>query len=220
MGLLIDRNTVVVFDLDDTLYPEIEFVRSGLRHVEDCLSREYHVGLSRDLYDLYCDGERDPIGWACRQAGLGSGVKEQLVERLRMHAPQITLSPGAREALIGLKVRGVPMGLITDGRSVTQRRKIDALGIFHYFSCIVVSEEVGSCKPDEKNFRKVQNTVQGTHYVFVGDNPAKDIAGARALGWTTVGLKRSASNIHRPPVDSPQPDFYIDTLANLLAFVQ
>ena len=53
-----------------------------------------------------------------------------------------------------LKAEGVRIGLITDGRSVQQRNKIEALGLGRWIenADIVVSEEIGSEKPALANY--------------------------------------------------------------------
>lgn len=223
MPLRIDRRTVVAFDLDDTLYREVDYVASGL-HVAQQRLREFRASPGvPDLFELYQSGDRDPLGTACARLSLGGTVKAQLVECVRSHRPQIELSAGARELLEQLQGKSVPMALITDGRSITQRRKIEALGISPLFSCIVISEEVGSTKLHARTFQLVADHVRGERYVYVGDNPLKDVAGARSLGWTTVGLKPFPEQIHfREVMQAPAPraDYVVESLSDLIPFLR
>jgi putative hydrolase of the HAD superfamily len=222
MRLRIDRHTVVVFDLDDTLYDEREFVRSGLEHVQEHLRSAWNVALDESLFAVYCGGERDPIGAACKRHGLPADLKTELVSLLRAHAPRIALTEGARLLLAELRSRAVPIAVVTDGRSITQRRKLEALGIAQQLACIVVSEEIGSCKPDQRNFLRIAETVRGNRYIYIGDNPLKDVTGARALGWTTIGLEPCDKQIHFSTAvaqQAPKPDYTVKCLSELIAHI-
>jgi putative hydrolase of the HAD superfamily len=63
----------------------------------------------------------------------------------------LTLTAGVRALLTELKSSGHVLGLLTDGRSRTQRNKIRALGVEKWIDEIVISEEFGSAKPNERN---------------------------------------------------------------------
>ena len=81
------------------------------------------------------------------------------------------------------------MGIITDGRSKTQRNKILALGLEQWISESnwIISEEIEAEKPNEKGYLM---------YYYVGNNPKKDFKGANELGWTTICLLDSGEEIH------------------------
>lgn len=174
---------VVVFDLDDTLCPERDFVVSGFRAVSDLLGER--------MIELFDAGEKDVFGRA-----LGSTPKERLIEVYREHKPTLALAPGVRELLEQLRGGGHPLGLISDGRSVTQRNKIEALGIQQLLDEVVISEEFGSSKPDERNFRRFESKFPGRACAYVADNLAKDFVTPNRLGWTTVCLLDRGQNIH------------------------
>lgn len=223
MDLQIDDRSVVAFDLDDTLYEEIEYVRSALMHVEKELTSRFGVELEKSLFSGFEAGDPDPVGTACRTLGLAPSVKQTLVESLRAHPPAIAPAAGAVALLEVLEKRAIPRALITDGRSMTQRLKLASLGIERHFSCIVISEELGSCKPDVRNFRKVTETLKADRYFYIGDNPMKDVSGARSIGWVTIGLHRKPTSIHaRLVLDdaSPRADHMIESLADLIQIVR
>lgn len=174
---------VVVFDLDDTLVPERDFVVSGFRAVSGPLG-----GRMIELFDA---GEKDVFGRVS-----GAMPKERMLQIYREHKPILELAPGVRELLEWLRGDDHPLGLITDGRSVTQRNKIEALGIQQLLDEIVISEEFGSAKPDERNFRVFESKFPGRACAYVGDNLAKDFVTPNRLGWTTVCLLDRGQNIH------------------------
>ena len=117
----------------------------------------------------------------------------------RTHRPDIHLEDDVVATLDALKTAGCTMALITDGRSVQQRNKIAALGLNRWIADedIVISEEIGSEKPDEANYRRIMNLhPDADKFVYIGDNPKKDFIAPNRLGWTTVCLLDNGENIH------------------------
>jgi putative hydrolase of the HAD superfamily len=89
------------------------------------------------------------------------------------------------------------MSLITDGKSITQRNKLRALGIESFFKNIVISEEVNSEKPSENNFRMVMYNKIAENYIYIADNPKKDFITPNKLGWTSICLLDRGQNVHK-----------------------
>lgn len=124
--------------------------------------------------------------------------KQELLRIYREHKPDIALSDGAVEVLEALKKEGYILGLITDGRSLTQRNKIEALGLDKYMesSLVLISEETGCGKPSLESYQYVMQRYPESKCVYVGDNPKKDFFAPNQLGWMTVCLKNDGRNIH------------------------
>ena len=119
--------------------------------------------------------------------------------------------------------RGVVIGMITDGRTISQKNKINALGLERWFDekNIIVSEEFGSEKTDERNFRYFMESYPDCSYFYVGDNPKKDFVVPNRLGWQTIMLKDNGQNIHKQdevPMDN-LPQQTIDDLETLLDII-
>ncbi len=119
---------------------------------------------------------------------------------------------------------GIDIGLITDGRSITQRKKILALGLDKYISneMIIISEEFGSEKPSLDNYKYfMKRKPNCNHFVYVGDNTQKDFIAPNTLGWTTIGLIDDGSNIHpQKKIDSlHNPKIWISTLKEISNFL-
>ena len=91
------------------------------------------------------------------------------VDTYRYHIPDISLRPGALDLLEGLKRRGVPIGIITDGRSATQRAKIKALGLDRFVAdCnIIISGETGADKTTSLPFETLANRNPAAFYIWV-----------------------------------------------------
>lgn len=211
---------VVAFDLDDTLYKEADFVASGYGVVAKHLQSLGRSSVLDDLLRLSAERVPDVFGALIEQHSLAAEVsKADLIEMYRFHAPTIALAPGAAETLMALRDRGATLCLITDGRSRTQRNKLQALGVIEHFDPIIISEEIGSEKPAEANFRAVMARHPGRRYAYVADNTTKDFITPRRLGWTTFCLRDDGRNVHPQRFDlSPEylPEYVLESLDELI----
>ncbi|HEY2841021.1 MAG TPA: HAD family hydrolase [Pirellulales bacterium] len=217
----ITTDWVVAFDLDDTLYKEADFVASGFAAVADRLRSAGRDSLLPDLQQFSAQKVSDVFGALIAKHGLADEItKEELLEAYRFHPPQVALAHGAAEALLELRRRGSALCVISDGRSRTQRNKLRALGVEDYFDPIIISEEIGTEKPAEANFRAVMTQHPDKRCVYVADNTAKDFITPRRLGWTTICLRDDGRNIHPQRFDlSPEylPEYLIESLDELIA---
>jgi putative hydrolase of the HAD superfamily len=186
-----------VFDLDDTLYLERDYVRSGFEHVgryadenlgtRDFAGRAWQL-FSRGVRNSIFNGVLEEQNVACEPQTIAN-----LVSLYRGHTPRIQLLPDALRCLNTLR-GDVPLVLITDGPIESQRNKIAALQLEQWFIWVIVTEELGKDyrKPSVLAFRLVQekDEFKDRHFCYVADNPAKDFAGPRKLGWRTIRVRR------------------------------
>jgi len=200
---------LVAFDLDDTLYKERDFLRSGHRELARVLARATGAD-SSELFNVISGNH--PRGIEAAIALLAEkGCKvpctvDGLVEIYRNHKPDIQLSAGVGELLAGLKDRGHKIALITDGSSRCQRAKFEALGLGRYIDpdAVFVSEETGGDKHTPASFVMAENLSRGRRY-YIGDNPAKDFIHPNLRGWTSIMLlDTEGRNVFpRNPADFP-----------------
>lgn len=188
------NNSVVVFDLDDTLYLERDYVISGIGAISRFVSELYSRDIQIDLLAYYHAGGTDFIGEACNLAGLPIQAKESLLWVYRMHSPTISLVSYARSFIDQLSLHSVPMAIITDGRSISQRQKIKALGLDRIK--VYISEEWQSEKPDLMRFNEVMNCYPHKSYIYIADNPSKDFYAPKQLGWKSFQMKNNNNFIH------------------------
>lgn len=108
----------------------------------------------------------------------------------------------------------IPVALVTNGASDTQREKIDAIGIADWFCTFAISGEIGVAKPDEGAFVSALEAlgVSGKKVWHVGDNLITDVAGANEAGLTSVWLNRFGA-IRKE--QDPQPDVEISSFSEL-----
>lgn len=215
----------IVFDLDDTLYPERTYVLSGFRAV--AAWAEEHLGIPQhhsfdELCRLFEDGVRGDTfnHWLESHSIKLDDWVTQMVQVYRQHNPQITPYPEVPELLQRLRPR-YRLGLVSDGYAEVQRRKLAALGLTSCFDVLVFSDEWGreAWKPNSQPFEIVLEKlgVTGSEAVYVADNPTKDFLGARQVGMWTVRVRRPDGLYKHlePPSPEYAPNVEIETLNDL-----
>lgn len=188
--MTLSSSKIFVFDLDDTLYSERDFEKSGIEFVYNTFDIK-HIKLE-SIVDNRKNWIEKIINDSNNQITL-----QMVLDIYRNHIPSIQLYKDAKVFLEKLISQGNEMSLITDGRSITQRNKLRALGIESYFKNIIISEEVNSEKPSEYNFKMVMNNKHTENYIYIADNPNKDFITPNQLGWTTICLLDRGQNVHK-----------------------
>lgn len=191
--------TALVFDLDDTLYPERQFVKSGFAAAGAFLDRrglaEGRVFFHKAVQVLEQGHRGHVFNLALREMGLPEtpGLIEDLVRAYREHQPALTLYEDADWALERFRPH-CRLGVLTDGYWQVQRQKVQALGVARRVDAIVYSDRFGrdNWKPSAVPYREMMRLLDcdGARCVYVGDNPAKDFVTAKRLGWLTVQVRR------------------------------
>lgn len=194
---LISDAKVIVFDLDDTLFPEHEFVYSGFRSVGQWM--HHHYGISQFFevcWTLFQQGQRGSIfnqALDQLQVPYQSPLIQTLIQIYRDHDPTITLHPDARWAIDHYRASHT-LGLITNGALKTQQNKVKALGIESHFNPIIYCDFYGSTywKPSPFPYQKLMEQIgfSGKDYLYIGDHPHKDFIAAKQLGWLTLRICR------------------------------
>lgn len=184
-----------IFDLDDTLIYEIAFLKSAYREIASLLNDDE---LYFKMYDWYLQGF-DVFERVSKNYNISKAV---LLQLYRSHFPTLELNEGALDVLLQMKAKGHLLGLITDGRSITQRNKLKAIQIESLFDQIIVSEEFGTTKPNSRNYEVfIQEDI--LDYFYIADNVTKDFVAPNNLGWTTICLLDNGHNIHTQSFDFP-----------------
>lgn len=179
----------VVFDLDDTLYSEKEYVRSGYRAVAQSMPQI--ADMEAKLWAAFEAGQ-PAIDAVLKAEGLYTEeTAAACLTAYRHHVPEIHLYEGVVEVFAALRQRGIKIGLLTDGRPEGQRGKIKALGLEDMVDAIVVTDEIGGPmfrKPSDIPFRIMQRLlgVPFETMEYVGDNPRKDFIAPKKLSMKSV----------------------------------
>jgi putative hydrolase of the HAD superfamily len=194
--------TTVVFDLDDTLYDEIEYCKSGFLAVAQFLVNRFDGLTTERIYNIFwrqfaAGNHTRTFNAALDELQITSNdsIINEMVEIYRNHYPDIKLPQDSREILDKLSKK-YTLGLLTDGFMPAQRQKVQALGIYKYFESIIYTEELGrDCwKPSPAGFTKIMNDLntKPENTVYIADNEKKDFIAPNQLGILTVQLIRPA----------------------------
>jgi putative hydrolase of the HAD superfamily len=204
--------TTVIFDLDDTLYDEIDYCRSGFASVCERIATLPGAPTAQRIFEAlwkqFSAGNRaktfnaalDDLGINCDDRLIA-----ELVQLYRTHVPNITLPSDSRDVLTQLG-RKYTLALLTDGFLPAQRLKVRALGIEKCFKTILYTEELGrdSWKPSPAGFERIMQTLNAPPHsmAYVADNELKDFIAPNKLGMATICLLRPA-RIHTQTSDDP-----------------
>jgi putative hydrolase of the HAD superfamily len=189
----------VVFDLDDTLYPEVEFVYSGYRAVSDAVRQHLGFDIVSELVQLFETGQRGDLFTPVLKTHLDTVTEEyvrELVGVYRQHLPSIVPFPEARQVLDVLQ-RTYRLALVSDGYHAVQARKLEALGLGGYFNPVIFSDAFGRdfWKPHPRPFEECISrlSLAASAIVYVGDNPNKDFKTARQMTMKTIRVRRAGT---------------------------
>lgn len=196
----------VVFDIDDTLYGERDYIRSGYGAAADHLRRR--LGTDDSYEDWLCDrlasgqagGAFDAMNEHFR-LGLGPAAIAEVVQAYRDHRPDIAPYEGMAALLERLKAR-YRLGVLSDGFLPAQSLKLAALGLEGFFEAVVFTESLGRAawKPAAAGFELMAAKLALPHaaMAYVADNPGKDFIAPNRLGWATIQLVMDGQ-VHAPP---------------------
>ena len=190
----------VIFDLDDTLYSEKDYVRSGFRAVASDLGKDEKF--VDELWSYFEEGK--PAIDCVLKKWNRMGMKDMLLKVYRSHIPEITLYDGVIETIQSLRDAGIKVGIITDGRPEGQRNKIQALGLEPMVDDIIITDELGGPqfrKPCDIAFHIMRTRwcLSSEEIIYVGDNATKDYlssckAGIQFIHFNNINGLYSTSN--------------------------
>jgi putative hydrolase of the HAD superfamily len=189
----------VIFDLDDTLYPELDFVRGGLDAAAGILARRHGLDrrdvAGRMMELLLTRGRGRVFDTIVEELELGAPdrIVPLLLYVYRAHEPRLAPYPDVVPVLRRLNDAGLRIGVLTDGLASVQRRKLDALRLEVPLDPIVFVGELPSAwgKPSAESFAIACDLldIAPAEITYVGNDPYKDFAGAREVGMRTIRVR-------------------------------
>lgn len=214
----------VLFDLDGTL---LDRKLAHERFMLDQATR-FSADLPGVLPQAYLDvavrfdrngtaARKEAFPRIARELALSDELTERLMDDYRAGFPaSCTLFPGVEETLEALRGAGLRLGLITNGSTVMQTAKLDAVALRARLDATLISEAEGSRKPEAAIFHLAAARLDASpaDCLFVGDNPDADVRGAKAAGMRAVWIRD-------PWWDEPQEaDAVIDEVRQLLPLIE
>lgn len=219
------------FDLDDTLWDESRATACAARalhsrHGGDVAFEPFLAHwrrLSTRHFDAFARGEISHLEQRRRRVReildvVGVPADPEGIDGLctlyqEAYEAAWTPFPDALPVLAGLRSRGFPLALVTNGDGTQQRKKLARMGLTDAFDWILISGEVGVAKPDPRIFETllVRSGRAPGEFLFIGDRPDKDVLPARALGLEALQIDRKSP--------TPVPPGVIRSLTDVLALV-
>ncbi len=160
----------------------------------------------------------EPIKLWCFDLGDTIMQEETEVKDPSKTTLEAQLFPGMKEALQQLKHQGYRLALIADTRPGTYKNVLRQHGIYDLFSAFAISEELQTSKPHRRMFDHVLQElhVDAEDAVMCGNNLARDIAGANALGMRTVWFHWNDRYPTEPKNALETPDFIVHSAKEFL----
>jgi putative hydrolase of the HAD superfamily len=222
----------IVFDLDDTLYLEREYVQSGFNYVSKWLQKVTTAPsgqIFNYLWNLFEQGVRgstfNELLNAYPELSQYVQVKD-IIQAYRTHMPEINLLPDMPELAYYFLDKGFRLGLLSDGAVESQRSKLKALELEALFKPLVLTDVWGQefWKPHPKGYKYFEETwgLQPHELAYIGDNPEKDFATPRCLGWYTIRMRVDGQIrfTQEPPSPSHAADSEISNLGQLIDMLE
>ncbi len=206
---------VIVFDLDDTLYDEIDFVKSGFKEVSNFLGNE-------KLYDFMWEsffkhGSGKIFDMVIDNFGLKDVTINKLVEVYKFHYPNIKL-PRESVTLLDL-LKNQYISLITDGHYITQKNKFEALKLGDFIKNPIFTDCYNTTKFYSKPFEMVEQRFPSDKYLYIGDNPLKDFSHPKQLGWSTIRF-RNCVGIYKDLPTKEDLNYEVDSREELIEILK
>jgi putative hydrolase of the HAD superfamily len=188
----------VLFDLDGTLYDRdaamLELAHDQFAAFKDQLEPRVDEPQFTSRFI-----ELDDHGYASRsdvyrrladEWGLDNWLTVDLERHFwEAYSRRCEMSADSWNTLHKLRSAGKCLGIVTNGQTEWQSRKIDGLGLGSFFDVVLISEQEGIRKPDVRIFDRARERCgidQASETMFVGDHPEVDVAGAHAAGMVAV----------------------------------
>ncbi len=181
MNTSIQEDICVAFDLDDTLYKERDYVAEGRRNVARVMAKRSGIDAD-ELFELMQNAQSDRIVQGSPSNGqaafdllhqrlqstpAATATIDDYLDIYRSTRPSLQLPESTVSALERLREMGVTLGIITDGRHITQWNKIEALGLEKYIdhNNIIISDDIGYDKYSHRPFAELAGRIGAQRYI-------------------------------------------------------
>lgn len=214
-----------VFDIDDTLYLERDYARSGFHAVGEWARERFACESFADrCWSLFEANVRGSIfNEVLRSLGLpdDTATIAEAVGCYREHLPGIRLLKDAETLLTRLhRNYSTAIAFISDGPLIAQSQKAAALGLSKFSETVLLTDRWGRefWKPHPRAFEAVEQrfSLPPDRCVYIADNPTKDFRSPQLRGWQTVRIRRKGGlHAHLESAVGERPDIEVDSLDEL-----
>jgi putative hydrolase of the HAD superfamily len=212
--------SVIVLDLDDTLYKEADYQNSGFREVTKYIKKNYKLNINYTFIKNCIYQKKNVLQELCKNYKLKKSIFKSLLWIYRLHKPKIHLKKNVKTFISKIKKYSLGVAILTDGRSITQRLKLHALGIDNL--PFYISEDYHDKKPSLKRFKLIMKNMPAEKYIYIADNPAIDFLAPNKLKWVTIGIRGNKNNIYSQKIKKKNynPNLWIKKLSQLFRHIK
>jgi putative hydrolase of the HAD superfamily len=204
---------VVVYDLDDTLYNEIDFVKSGFLEISKYLDDDSYYDFMMKIF--FKEGSGKVFNRLIDNFNLDIKL-QKLIEIYRFHNPNIKLDSCILEVLNFTSE--YKSALISDGHYIMQKNKFDALGLDKYINFPVFTDFYHTNKPNLKAYKIVMERFkEEDKFIYISDNPKKDFIAVKELGWIGIRYK-NPNGIYKDYLNDT--DYEIDNRSDIIKILK
>lgn len=220
----------VIFDLDNTLYSEMSYVKSGFMEVSDYLSNRYKLDcdmvFEKMIHIFNVEGRGKVFNILLKDLNLSE--KENvlnLVYIYRFHAPKISLYADVLDTLTRLKAENYKLGIISDGKAIVQKNKIDALNLNKIFDVIILTDALGPdfWKPSIVPYQIALDLLNSNpnESCYIGDDSFKDFLGPKSLNIKTIQVQYETEIDYwkKRGFNQTKPDYTVKSLQEIFNFL-
>jgi HAD superfamily hydrolase (TIGR01509 family) len=221
----------VLFDVDDTLFDRklaqqevCKLIVKQLPGVFDAFDTERvqeeflkSDQISTDMFNSGApsEGLRDKRSRLFLQLlGIGEDYVPTVTELYVRDYPLVHAAMDGAIPVVKKLSRKFSVGVVSNGLSDVQYRKLETMGLYNLFSCVVLSEVIGIRKPDPAIFLKAASLIhiKPAECLYVGDSYINDVIGAKNAGMQACWFN---SESIKPQDETVKPDFIISKLEEL-----
>lgn len=204
----------VIFDIDDTLYLEKDYIYDGFSYLSNYLQGKGIPATVDDFMQFFTTNASDAIANYLQSLHVYSKeLHSTLLQMYRERIPNIKAIPGVEALLQYLHQKNIPLGIISDGTPMAQNNKLLGLNVRHYFDFVVFSDALGGphCrKPCDVGFRYIQKQMQipFPNLLYIGDNADKDFYPVEHLGMQGIQYRNPNGVYYGKKYKYNSNDFY------------
>lgn len=228
----LDNVRAVIFDLDDTITDFMSAADAAFMAAFSDVAEEFgvsvdelhatYMGLFEEYYTLHLEGHLTLEEFRVYRFSrafeiVGLPVDESFldltVDFLYYYDHELEMFPGACDTLRALD-EVYPLGLITNGPTDAQWRKINKFDLSEIFEVILVSGQLGISKPDPKIFDVALEglRVAPEEAIMVGNSLEHDYQGAMNADIRFIWANHLGRDL---PDGWPEPAYTIGSFAEL-----
>lgn len=222
----------VVFDLDNTLIDFMGAKRTScLASIDAMIGAGLHIRKPKGmkiLFDLYSkygiEYNRIFQKFLLQTIGktdikiLSAGIVAYRKVQASYHKPY----RGIFDVLKKLKRRGYRLAILSDAPALKAWLRLTEMGIQNYFDAVVTFSDTHKRKPHELPFKAVLRKLrlQPQEILFVGDQPQRDVKGAKIIGMKTALAMYGMQPDFKKYLKDNKPDYILNSINDILKIVE